>query len=305
MISIQEKYIPFDTGRIYVKQKTNRKNKSVAVFLPGSTLSPRNFWDCDLPEGGTLADRMVEGGVDVAMVDPIGYGSSQGEGPSYYHRVYFADQLDRVYGDLRANYSSITTVGFCATTMPPLLSLTRGTADNAILLSPNLVFGNPKQFNEIQSLYKAGHGPRKHLTALLKRFVTISDKRLGRSDKFFNWYHGQVRMISSYTSFDNLTETYQSPGSFIIDGVLFPAVMKKDGLEWERLKNKKILIIDPEFEVEVSRERFAATLTHLSSYADVDMKVLPGSTHFPMWESNRHTLLAYIIKFIDERNSDV
>lgn len=305
MIVTQEKYLPFDLGDIYVKAKTRQQNKSVAVFLPGSTLSPRNFWDCALPEGGTLADRFVMAGIDVVMVDPVGYGSSRGAGPSYYHRLYFADQLDLVYSELRPLYSGITIVGFCATTVPPLISLSRGTVDNAILLSPNLNFGKRHSLNEIQHLYKEGHGPRKHLSALLKRFVVTSDKRLGRSDKFFNWYHGQVHMVRSYTSYDELTETYDSPGSFISDGVLFPAIMRKDGLQWDSLTGKDVLIIDPEFEVEVSRERFDATVNHLLKYVNLDIKTLSGSTHFPMWESNRHTLVEYITQFIKERNQRV
>ena len=79
-------------------------NRHLLFLLPGQSLSPRAFWDFQLPENRTHAEYFLEAGIDVIMFDPAGYGKS----PEFYNydRVDYADQIQLLMSFIDKEYES-------------------------------------------------------------------------------------------------------------------------------------------------------------------------------------------------------
>ena len=86
-------YVPFESGNIYVHKVTAPGNCRAVVILPGRSMSGRNFWHFDPGTGTTHAEQLAAQGIDVYMVDALGFGNSTGVSRPSYSRIYFAEQI--------------------------------------------------------------------------------------------------------------------------------------------------------------------------------------------------------------------
>ena len=130
-------YVPFESGNIYVHRVTAPGNDRAVLILPGRSMSGRNFWHFDPGTGVTHAEQLAAQGVDVYMVDALGFGNSTGFARSDYNRIYFAKQITAVI-KIMPEYNDIAALGFCNTTMVPLVLAAQGVVNRAVVMSPTV-----------------------------------------------------------------------------------------------------------------------------------------------------------------------
>jgi hypothetical protein len=130
-------YVPFESGNIYVHRVTAPGNDRAVVILPGVAMSARNFWHFDPGTGVTHAEQLAAQGVDVYMVDALGFGNSTGVSRPNYNRIYFAEQIAAVIETMPSTMT-LLVLGFCNTTVVPLVLAAQGVVGRAVVMSPTV-----------------------------------------------------------------------------------------------------------------------------------------------------------------------
>ena len=267
-------YVPFESGNIYVHKVTAPNNRRAVIILPGRSMSGRNFWHFDPGTGTTHAEQLAAQGVDVYMVDALGFGNSTGFARSDYNRIYFAKQIAAVIETL-PEYNDIAALGFCNTTMVPLVLAAQGLVNRAVVMSPT-VFDttwcqqNPGMIRLWQRTATESGYWSTSLNALIEQqLIKISDGEIGEPQRVSTW----------------------------LDRINWPLLHDNHGFDTDVLAGVPILFTRGEYDVEVPQDWFDRACEYFA-VADIETYTIPGATHFALWEHGYQAVVDRVGEFL-------
>lgn len=294
MIKSLEKFINIPEGKIFVRHLFCENNSQAIIILPGLTLSPRNFWDYQLiGVGGTLSEWMVFKGVNVILVDVIGYGNSIGSIPKIYSNEFYANQIKEVINEFNLPKKTTTVFGFCSSATIPIILADEQIITQAILLSPDVnIMKSPLPISEKARLFQNHVIMEGSLYRLLKRFATQTDNLINRNIRDHNWFFVQNDLVEKYTRYNKKLKTFKYPSTFWITNRLTDYQGPKN------LNGVSIMLLRGQYDVEVPNKIVQSLNRELNlSGASTSFFEIPNATHFPMWEVSKFVLLDKIIEF--------
>jgi len=254
----------------------NPNNKHLLFILPGQSLSSRVFWDFKLPDNKTHAQYFYEAGIDVILFDPAGYGTNT-EFYSY-DRIGYADQITEVTDKITKSYISKTIFGFSTSTAPALCAAERGFFDKVIIHSPS-IRNHRNYFVKHNNIFKTGIEKLKR-----ERLAKISDTLIKIPNRFDNWEESILNIIGK-------TE-WECPAQIVYDIGNYWVIHGNNGFKIARIP--PILTLVGEFDFEASTgglELFRALFPNSTEI------VLPGATHFSMWEKEAANTRRQMMKY--------
>lgn len=292
--------VPFESGRIYVNSVTQSGNDHALVILPGRSMSARNFWHWDPGTGVTHAEQLANRGIDVYMIDALGFGNATGVPRTHYDRLYFAEQISTVLYHM-PRYHKISVLGFCNTTVVPLVLLAQGWVDSAVVMSPT-VFDrawcdqNPAMVRLWQrSATESGFWSTSLELLIEKQLQAISDTLIGESQRVATWMSEMTRLTQGYTSFN--LDSWSAPRTWWLDRIQWPMAHDNPGFDPAQLNGKPILFTRGEYDVEVPESWLHRACGYFDN-ANVQTYTIPGVTHFALWEHGYQTAVDSVRDFI-------
>jgi pimeloyl-ACP methyl ester carboxylesterase len=256
----------------------NPSNKHLLFLLPGQSLSPRAFWDFELPEGKTHAQLLFESGLDVIMFDPAGYGNS----PEFYQydRIGYADQIEYFLKNfVSREYESKTIFAFSTTTAVALISAERQLFDKVIIHSPSI--RNDKS-------YYVKHGDE-FSTSIEKlktnRLEKISDRLIPNPNRIVDWETRIVNVIGK--------TSWKVPAKPVYDINNYWVDHGNNGFNPENI-TAEILAIRGQYDYECKTGGFDLFMQMFPKTQEI---VILNSTHFSMWEKESAKTRAAMLKF--------
>ena len=299
MITEIKHWVPFESGNIYVHSVTNNNSKAI-VILPGRSMSSRNFWHYDPGTGITHAQQLVNQGIDVYMIDALGFGNSTGAVRPNYDRIYFAEQIATVLYAM-PRYDHVACLGFCNTTAVPLVLLAQGWIDSAVVMSPTIFDSqwcvkNPAMVRLWQRTATESGFWSTSLELLIEQQLNkISDTAIGTSQRVDSWLSQMQTLTQGYTSYHH--HTWQAPRTWWLDRIQWPMAHANHGFDTANLNGKKILFTRGQYDVEVPQDWLDRACEYFAN-ADIETYTIPGATHFALWEKNYQPAIDRIAKFI-------
>ena len=140
------------------------------------------------------AEQLAAQGVDVYMVDALGFGNSTGVSRPSYSRIYFAEQIGAVI-ETMPQYNDIACLGFCNTTVVPLILAAQGLVNRAVVMSPT-VFDtawcqqNPAMIRLWQrTATESGYWSTSLNVLIEQHLAKISDTEIGEPQRVATWYN--------------------------------------------------------------------------------------------------------------------
>jgi pimeloyl-ACP methyl ester carboxylesterase len=293
-------YVPFESGNIYVHPVTAPGNCRAVVILPGRSMSGRNFWHFDPGTGVTHAEQLAAQGVDVYMIDALGFGNSTGVARSDYNRIYFAEQITAVIKTM-PEYNDIAALGFCNTTVVPLVLAAQGTVNRAVVMSPT-VFDtawcqqNPAMIRLWQRTTTESGYWSTSLDALIEQQLDkISDQEIGESQRVITWHQQMRELTQGYTSY-NLA-SWTAPRTWWLDRINWPMSHNDHGFDLDALSGVPVLFTRGEHDVEVPQDWFDRACKYFDT-ADIETYTIPGATHFALWEHGYQSAVDRVGEFL-------
>ena len=293
-------YVPFESGNIYVHRVTQPGNSRAVVILPGRSMSARNFWHFDPGSGITHAEQLAESGIDVYMVDALGFGNSTGVVRPNYNRIYFAEQIATVLYHM-PRYDHVSGLGFCNTTAVPLVLLAQGWLDSAVVMSPT-VFDtqwcqdNPAMIRLWQrSATESGYWSTSFDVLIEQQLRKISDTEIGEPQRVATWFEEMQRLTQGYTSYN--LESWSAPRTWWLDRITWPMTHHNPGFDTAQLNNKRILFTRGEHDVEVPQDWFDRACGYFD-VANIETYTIPGATHFSLWERGYQAAVDRVQEFL-------
>ena len=293
-------YVPFESGNIYVHRVTQPGNSRAVVILPGRSMSARNFWHFDSGSGITHAEQLAESGIDVYMVDALGFGNSTGVVRPNYNRIYFAEQIATVLYHM-PRYDHVSGLGFCNTTAVPLVLLAQGWLDSAVVMSPT-VFDtqwcqdNPAMIRLWQrSATESGYWSTSLELLIEQQLRKISDTEIGEPQRVATWFEEMQRLTQGYTSYN--LESWSAPRTWWLDRITWPMTHHNPGFDTAQLNNKHILFTRGEHDVEVPESWFDRACGYFDM-ANIETYTIPGATHFSLWERGYQAAVDRVREFL-------
>ena len=293
-------YVPFESGNIYVHRITAPGNSRAVVVLPGRSMSARNFWHFDPGTGITHAEQLAESGIDVYMIDALGFGNSTGVVRPNYNRIYFAEQIATVLYHM-PRYEHETGLGFCNTTAVPLVLLAQGWLDSAVVMSPTIFDTQWCQDNSAmtrlwqRSATESGFWSTSLELLIEQQLDKISDSEIGASRRVATWFEEMQRLTQGYTSY-NLA-SWSAPRTWWLDRITWPMAHDNHGFDTAMLNNKRILFTRGEHDVEVP-ESWLDRANEYFVNADIETYTIPGATHFALWEQGYQAAVGRVREFL-------
>jgi len=293
-------YVPFESGNIYVHRVTAPGNSRAVLILPGRSMSARNFWHFDPGIGVTHAEQLAAQGVDVYMVDALGFANSTGVARVNYSRIYFAEQIAAVIKTM-PEYNDIACLGFCNTTAVPLVLAAQGLVNRAVVMSPT-VFDtawcqqNPAMIRLWQrTATKSGYWSTS-LDALIEQQLNrISDTEIGESQCVATWHSEMQQLAQGYTSYN--LESWTAPRTWWLDRIDWPMTHDDHGFDMAALAGVPILFTRGQYDVEVPQDWFDRACGYFS-IADLQTYTIPGATHFALWEHGYQSAVDRVREFL-------
>ena len=293
--------VPFElAGAIYVQPVLKTGNRRAVIMLPGRSMSPRNFWHYDPGTGITHAEQLAESGTDVYLVDPLAFGNSVGSLMKDYNREAFAEQIGAVIKTL-PDYDSIGCVGFCNTTMVPLMLLAQGRIDRAVVMSPTVFDAawcdqHPGLVRRWQRTQTATGYWSVGLDALIEQQLNrISDTLIGEPQRVATWYNEMQRLTREYSSYQD--GTWTASRTWWLDRVNWPIKHQDHGFDISALDNKPVLFTRGEYDVEVPESWLDRAVGYFDN-ADIQTYTIPGATHFSLWEHGYQSAVDRVQEFL-------
>lgn len=271
----------------YCKRYSDPKNKHLLFILTGQSMSPRAFWDFKLPEGKTHSEYFYDAGIDVILFDPIGYGKSTEYYP--YDRISYANQIKNITDTITKEYETKTILGYSTSTAPALCNTMYGYFDKVIIKGPGMVY----DFDE----------PIKHDTDFVtnvenlkkSRLEAISDRLISKSNRLPNWEESLIEILKTSTTYDN--GSWKVPGQVVFDRRNYWVEHKQHGFDADKVPPMIIIYGEYDFET-IGGEDFTSSLSYITPlFPNAELKVVPNSTHFSMWENECATTREYIIEY--------
>ena len=293
-------YVPFESGNIYVHRVTAPGNSRVVVVLPGRSMSARNFWHFDPGTGITHAEQLAESGIDVYMVDALGFGNSTGITRSNYDRLYFAEQISTVLYHM-PRYDHVSGLGFCNTTAVPLVLLAQGWLDSAVIMSPTIFDQQWCQQNSAmirlwqRTATESGQWSTSLDVLIEQQLRKISDTEIGTPQRVTTWHSEMSRLTQGYTSYN--LDSWTAPRTWWLDRITWPMTHDNHGFDVANLNSKPILFTRGEHDVEVSRDWFDRAVGYFTNAA-LETYTIPGATHFALWEHGYQSAVDRIAEFL-------
>ena len=293
-------YVPFESGNIYVHSVTEPGNSRAVVILPGRSMSARNFWNFDPGTGITHAEQLATQGVDVYMVDALGFGNSTGVSRPEYSRIYFAEQIASVIETL-PNYDDIACLGFCNTTVVPLVLAAQGLVNRAVVMSPT-VFDtawcqqNPAMLRLWQrTATESGYWSTSLDVLIEQQLRKISDCEIGEPQRVATWHSEMSRLTQGYTSYN--LHSWTAPRTWWLDRINWPMSHDNHGFDTDALAEVPILFTRGEYDAEVPQDWFDRACEYFA-VADLQTYTIPDATHFPLWEHGYQSALDRVRQFL-------
>lgn len=262
-------------GEVFVKIYSAEKNKHLLFLLPGQSLSPRAFWDFELPEGKTHCDYFLQSGIDVVLFDPVGYGKSEHFYP--YDRVAYAQQIHSVVSSIKKQYESKTIFGFSTTTAPALIA-SQTYFDKVIIHSPALKTDR-KWFVIHDAEFNTGIEKLK-----TERLAKISDRLIPKPNRIDGW---EERILSTIGKSE-----WKVPAQVVYDINNYWVMHRNHGFSPDRIP--PILSIIGEYDYESTTGGYSE---FRKVFTDVQEVIIPESTHFSMWENQSCRTRAEMVKY--------
>jgi pimeloyl-ACP methyl ester carboxylesterase len=293
-------YVPFESGKIYVHPVTAPGNQRAVVILPGRSMSGRNFWHFDPGTGVTHAEQLAQSGVDVYMVDALGFANSTGAPHTNYNRIYFAEQIATVIETL-SNYNSIAALGFCNTTMVPLVLAAQGLVNRAVVMSPTVFDAvwcqqNPAMIRLWQRTATESGFWSTSLELLIEQQLNrISDTLIGEPQRVATWYSEMQRLTQGYTSYN--LESWTAPRTWWLDRITWPMAHGNHGCDTHALTGVPVLFTRGQHDVEVPQDWFDRACEYFAD-ADLQTHIIPGATHFALWEHGYQSAVDLVQEFL-------
>ena len=293
-------YVPFESGNIYVHRVTAPGNSRAVVVLPGRSMSARNFWHFDPGTGITHAEQLAESGIDVYMVDALGFGDSTGVVRANYNRIYFAEQISTVLYHM-PRYEHVSGLGFCNTTAVPLVLLAQGWLDSAVVMSPTIFDTQWCQSNPAmtrlwqKSATESGYWSTSLDKLIEQQLNKISDSEIGAPQRVATWHSEMSRLTQDYTSY-NLA-SWTAPRTWWLDRITWPMTHHTHGFDVADLNGKRILFTRGEHDVEVPESWLDRACEYFAN-ANIETYTIPGTTHFALWERGYQAAVDCVRKFL-------
>ena len=279
-------------------------NKSLVIVTPGQSFSSEVFFTLKIyPDSSTLADRVVESGYDIAFLDALNYGRSEGIFPNYYSRDILAEQCILAIEAVEDRYDNIFVCGFCTTANVPLIVASKKNISGALLMSP-VYFDLEKQNPIIMQQYKSFlsyTGPKMALKSIpdfYERFKTVSDTLLPHHVRVDNWENLIQEKLDTY---ENFTERHKWPYSVDMsyDHCIYEIHNKSKGWKIEDI-NCPIASFKGQFDFECYRGNMHEQFLDLIRPNLVASTIVSKSTHFGMWEKNYNEWIESFISTLDK-----
>jgi len=293
-------YVPFESGNIGVHRVTAPGNQRAVAILPGRSMSSRNFWHYDPGTGVTHAEQLATKGVDVYMIDALGFGNSTGVTRSNYDRLYFAEQISTVLYHM-PRYEKVSGLAFCNTTAVPLILLAQGWLDNAVIMSPTIFDTQWCQDNPAmtrlwqRSATESGFWSTSLSALIEQQLDKISDTEIGTPRRVATWHSEMSRLTQGYTSYN--LDSWTAPRTWWLDRITWPMTHDNHGFDVTNLNSKPILFTRGEHDVEVSRDWFDRAVGYFTNAA-LETYTIPGATHFALWEHGYQSAVDRIAEFL-------
>jgi pimeloyl-ACP methyl ester carboxylesterase len=269
-------------------------------MLPGRSMSARNFWYYDPGTGITHAEQLVQQGVDVYLVDPLAFGNSVGDLRRDYTRIQFAEQIGVVI-ETMPEYESIACLGFCNTTVVPLVLLAQGLINRAVVMSPTIFDStwcaeHPGVVRRWQRTQTATGFWTTSLDKLIEQQLNkISDSEIGQSQRVATWYNEMQRLTREYSSYQD--GAWSASRTWWLDRINWPIKHQDHGFDTAALAGKPVLFTRGEYDVEVPESWFDRAVGYFAN-ANVETYTIPGATHFALWEHGYQSAVDRVAKFL-------
>jgi len=270
------------------------------VILPGRSMSARNFWHFDPGTGVTHAEQLAAQGVDVYMIDALGFGNSTGVARSDYNRIYFAEQITAVIKTM-PEYNDIAALGFCNTTVVPLVLAAQGTVNRAVVMSPT-VFDtawceqNPAMIRLWQrTTTESGYWSTSLDLLIEQQLDKISDQEIGESQRVTTWHREMKGLTQGYTSYN--LNLWTAPRTWWLDRITWPMSHNDHGFDLDALSGVPVLFTRGEHDVEVPQDWFDRACKYFDT-ADIETYTIPGATHFALWEHGYQAAVDRVGEFL-------
>lgn len=275
--------IPYKDGYLNIKIYGNN-NKNAVILLPGQSLPAEMFFGLPLyKDNSSIADKIVNAGVDVIYLDPVGYGRSRGTITELYTRNIMADQMVLAVSALRDRYTNIILHGFCSTGHVPMIAATRVTVEGIVLQSPLVYKSAPEKIQEYMAKRTSENIIlRNTLDNLKDKRLKRSDTFIGKSNKADNW---EQVFLDHLQTFDNFPERGEWFGSndMVWDLWLYDSANNNQGWDAD-LITCPIAVIKGEYDYEC-RSNYLEFLEIIKNKLVLEV-VSPNATHFGMWDKD-------------------
>lgn len=300
MITPHYYLVPFDAGEIYVQPVTRTGNRRAVIMLPGRSMSARNFWYYDPGPGVTHAEQLVQQGIDVYLVDPLAFGNSVGDLRRDYTRIQFAQQIGSVI-ETMPDYDDLACLGFCNTTVVPLILAAQGLINRAVVMSPTIFDhawceAHPGLVRLWQRSQTADGVWTTSLDGLIEQqLLKISDTAIGTPQRVATWYNEMQRLTRQYSSYQD--GAWSASRTWWLDRINWPIKHQDHGFDTAALAGVPILFTRGEYDVEVSQDWFDRACGYFAM-ANIETYTIPGATHFALWEHGYQDAVDCVRKFL-------
>lgn len=248
----------------FIKTYSVEENNALLFLLPGQSMSPRAFWDFELPDGKTHSQHFLEAGIDVVLFDPVGYGNSLAF--YQYDRVGYARQIHSVVKTITKKYNSRTILGFSTSTAPAIIA-SQSYFDRVIIHSPT-VKHHRKNFVKHDDVFIS------NMKKLIEeRIGKISDKIIPKPNRIDDWESRISNVLK--------TQEWKVPAKPLHDVNNYWILRGTHSFDVSKVP--PILVIRGEYDYECTTGGYDAFKQIFPNCKEV---IIPNSTHFSMWENS-------------------
>jgi pimeloyl-ACP methyl ester carboxylesterase len=275
--------IPYKDGYLNIKIHSNN-NKNAVILLPGQSLPAEMFFGLPLYDNGSsIADKIINAGIDVVYLDPVGYGRSQGTITELYTRDIMADQMVLAVNAIRDRYTSIFLHGFCSTGHVPMIAATKVTVEGIVLQSPLVYKVGPEKIQEYMTKRTTENIILKNTLDNLKDIrLKRSDIFIGKSNKADNWEQVFLDHLQTFDNFPVRGEWFGS-NDMVWDLWLYDSANNNQGWRSDLIECP-IAVIKGEYDYEC-RSNYSEFLEIIKSKLVLEV-ISPNATHFGMWDKD-------------------
>ena len=281
--------IPYKTGNLNIKIHSNN-NKNAVILLPGQTLPAEMFFGLPLYDNGSsIADKIINAGIDVIYLDPVGYGRSQGTITEFYSRDIMADQMVLAVNAVRDRYTNIILHGFCSTCQVPMIVANKVTVEGIVLQSPLMYTSAPKRLQAYMG-YMTKRTMENIILSntidnLIENRLKLCDTLIGKSNRVYNWEQVFLDHLQTFNNFPVRGEWFGSNDMVWDLWVYAHANNNTQGWSVDLIKCP-IAVIKGEYDYECSITTAHSDFLEMIKSKLVINIVSPNATHFGMWDKD-------------------